>query len=210
MANETNRYGAWQPWQPREVAELFSALTVPWWVAGGWALDLFIGTQTREHEDIDVQILRRDQQAVRAILHGWDVQGAIPPPRDENWPFREWKPDTLLDAEIHDVWCRPHKTDPWAIQLMVADARDDQWLFRRDNRISRPLTAIGHQTDEGIPYLAPEIQLLYKAKNPRPKDEADFATTLPHLDQRSRQWLVQALAIVHPHHVWIKRLEGDE
>lgn len=70
MANETNRYDVWQPWQPHEVAELFSALTVPWWIAGGWAIDLYIGTQTREHDDIDVQILRRDQQAVRAILHG--------------------------------------------------------------------------------------------------------------------------------------------
>lgn len=93
---------------------------------------------------------------------------------------------------------------------MVADTSDDQWLFRRDNRISRPLAAIGHQTGEGIPYLAPEIQLLYKAKNPRPKDEADFVRTLPHLDQESRQWLAQALAIVHLHHSWITQLEGHK
>lgn len=210
MANETHLYGTWQPWQPHAVAKLFSALTVPWWIAGGWAIDLFIGEETREHDDIDVQILRRDQQAVRAILHGWDVQGAIPPPHDETWPFREWEPGTLLDLEVHDIWCRPHKTAPWAIQLMIADTNDDQWLFRRDNRISRPLATIGHQTGEGLPYLAPAIQLLYKAKNPRPKDEADFAKALPHLDLESRQWLAQALAIVHPRHAWITLLEGYE
>lgn len=207
MANETHQYGPWQPWQPRAVAELFSTLTVPWWIAGGWAIDLLIGEETREHDDIDVQILRRDQQAVRALLDGWDIQAALPPPRDETWPFREWRSDTLLDLAVHDIWCRPHKTAPWAIQLMIADTNDDQWLFRRDNRISCPLTAIGHQTGDGLPYLAPAIQLLYKAKKPRPKDEADFASVLPHLDQESRQWLAQALAIVHPHHAWITLLE---
>mgnify|MGYP007135459534 CR=1 FL=1 len=91
---------------------------------------------------------------------------------------------------------------------MVADITDDQWLFRRDIRISRPLATIGRRTDDGIPYLTPEIQLLYKAKTPRPKDEADFARTLPYLDGESRQWLVQALALVHPGHPWLIQLEG--
>ena len=29
-----------------------------WWVAGGWALDLFLGRMTRPHHDVDVAILR--------------------------------------------------------------------------------------------------------------------------------------------------------
>ena len=72
MANDTNQFGLWQPWQPKEVARFFSTLTVPWWIAGGWALDLFLGEQTRDHEDIDVQILRRDQQE---SSHGFSVSG---------------------------------------------------------------------------------------------------------------------------------------
>ena len=74
MTNETNHFGLWQPWQPEEVARFFSTLTVPWWIAGGWALDLFLGVQTRAHEDIDVLFLRRDQHEIRARLQGWDVQ----------------------------------------------------------------------------------------------------------------------------------------
>jgi len=70
MANETNQFGLWQPWQPEEVAKFFSTLTVPWWIAGGWALDLFLGVQTREHEDIDILFLRRDQHEIRAQLQG--------------------------------------------------------------------------------------------------------------------------------------------
>ena len=55
MDNDPSPFGVWQPWSVHEVALLFSSVTVPWWIAGGWALDLFLGIQTREHEDIDVQ-----------------------------------------------------------------------------------------------------------------------------------------------------------
>jgi len=206
MANETHPFGEWQPWQPKEVASFFSTLTVPWWVAGGWALDLFLGEQTRVHEDIDVQILRRDQQEVRIIFSGWDLQGADPEVLPTTWPFREWKAGQVLSPNVHDIWCRPDKTAAWTIQLMVGDTLDNDWLFRRDARIRRPLATIGHRTHEGIPYLAPEIQLLYKARAPRTKDEADFARTLPALDRESRQWLAQSLALVHPGHVWLTEL----
>jgi hypothetical protein len=71
----------------------------------------------------------------------------------------------------------------------------------------QPIMSIGHRTSEGIPYIAPEIQLLYKAKGRRPKDEADFMAVHPHLDQQSRAWLTQALTIVHPGHPWLAHLE---
>ncbi len=85
----------------------------------------------------------------------------------------------------------------------------DHWQFRRDARIVRSLTTLGSRTEDGIPYLAPEIQLLYKAKEPRPKDEADFFRTLPLLDSERRSWLTQSLSLVHPGHRWLRWLEGS-
>ena len=208
MGDEAGSLGPWQLWSPQEVARFFAPLTVPWWIAGGWAIDLFLGRQTRKHEDIDVQILCRDQRVVRALFGGWDMQAALPPPRDEMWPFRPWHMDEVLDAAIHDIWCRPEPTQPWALQLMIADTRDDSWLFRRTPAIERPVAAIGCVTTDGIPYLAPEIQLAYKAKGMRPKDEADFAEVLPALDQERRQWLSNAIAVAHPRHPWLERLTG--
>lgn len=205
MTNDPHPFGRWHPWSPQQVAHLFSTLTVPWWIAGGWAIDLFVGKQTRAHEDIDVQILRRDQQAIRALFPGWDIQGAHPDEPAE-WPFREWKPGEILSPSVHDIWCRPSKTDPWVLQLMVGESSGEQWLFRRDPRIQRPLATIGRQTQEGIPYLAPEIQVLYKAKGRRPKDEADFFIALPHLDAEARRWLAQSLTLVHPGHAWLSLL----
>ena len=134
------------------------------------------------------------------------MQAALPPPRDEAWPFRSWPLDEALDADIHDVWCRTTPTQPWALQLMLADTKDDSWLFRRMPTIRRSIDTIGCGAGSGIPYLAPEIQLLYKAKRPRPKDEADFAQVLPALDQERRQWLSTALAVAHPGHPWLECL----
>jgi hypothetical protein len=206
MANNAYRFGLWQPWRPEEVVSFFSTLTVPWWIAGGWALDLFLGVQTREHEDLDILFLRRDQHKIRARLQGWDVQEAHPELLPASWPFQEWKQNVLLPASVHDIWCRPDARGPWAFQLMVTDSSDDQWIFRRTAQIRGSLSALGRVTGDGIPYLAPEIQLLYKAKGLRPKDKADFASVLPSLDRESRSWLAQSLALVHPGHLWLTEL----
>lgn len=209
MGNNPNPFGPWQPWSVHQIAALFSTLTVPWWIAGGWALDLFLGVQIREHEDIDVQILRRDHLTIRGLLDAWDVQAASPTTHPDAWPFRAWEAGTVLSSVVHDVWCRPSQADPWALQLMLAETDGDCWQFRRDARITRPLSTVGRRTKNGIPYLVPELQLLYKAKEPRPKDEADFARTVPFLDPESRRWLIQALALSHPDHHWLGWLEGS-
>ncbi len=76
-----------------------------------------------------------------------------------------------------------------------------------DERIRRPITSIGLVTARGIPYLAPEIPLFYKAKNGRPKDETDFAAALPVLTKPQRQWLSDTLSLVYgPAHPWRARL----
>ena len=42
-----------------DVVEVLASLTaadVPWWVAGGWAVDALVGEQTRPHDDVDVMV----------------------------------------------------------------------------------------------------------------------------------------------------------
>lgn len=199
--------GPWQSWHPDQVADFFADIPVQWWISGGWAVDLFVGRQTRAHDDIDVQFAGSDQQALRQHFRDWDVQAATPNHRPRDWPFHPWKLGTPLSPEVHDIWCRPTAGDPWVMQLMVAEVREGEWYFRRDARIHRAVTTIGGMTNSGISYLAPEIQILYKAKGRRPKDETDFNHVLPDLDLHQCQWLADALALIHPGHPWLARLK---
>lgn len=198
----TDELGAWSPLSLPEVAGLFRGLRAPWWIAGGWAIDLFVGRPTRPHHDVDVQILRDDQRAIRAALAGWDLHAADPP-----GALRPWLPGETLPAHVHDIWCRPTPAAPWALQLQVADTVGDRWVFRRDRRISRPLATLTRRSPEGWPYMAPEIQLLFKARaTPRPEDEHDFAVARPRLGADARAWLAAALATCNPRHPWLRRL----
>jgi hypothetical protein len=50
----------WDAVSPLEAVEWFANVPVPWWIAGGWAIDLFLGRETRPHGDLDVGVLRRN------------------------------------------------------------------------------------------------------------------------------------------------------
>jgi hypothetical protein len=83
---------------------------------------------------------------------------------------------------------------------------DGTWICRRDETIRRPYRDIIHHTSDGIPYLAPELVLLFKAKHARPKDQADFDGALPRMSPAQRQTLAGLLARVHPGHRWLTSL----
>lgn len=177
-----------------EVAALFAKAAAPWWIAGGHAIELFTGVR-RPHGDIDVLMLHRDQAAVRHVLAGWDCWVADPP---GSGTLRPWATGEVLAPHLHDVWCRPVSTDPWRIQVMLDDSDGDEWVSRRSPKVRRPIASIGALSSDGVPYLKPEIQLYYKAKNPRPKDELDVAVTMPLLTPAARTWLAEAIRLAHP------------
>ncbi|MFB4332034.1 hypothetical protein RB297_24420 [Paenibacillus sp. CR_12] len=53
----------WMPITVPEIKKVFSDMPLHWCIAGGWALDLHLCKQTREHSDIDV-IITRDEQLI--------------------------------------------------------------------------------------------------------------------------------------------------
>ncbi|MFF1839892.1 nucleotidyltransferase domain-containing protein [Streptomyces sp. NPDC058231] len=199
----------WGPWEPAplaEVARRFAPLRTPWWIAGGHAIELAVGHSFRGHADIDVLLLRRDQLTAQRTLAGWEWWAADPP-----GTLRPWLRHEILPPEVHDIWCRPGPDEPWRIQFMLDEADGDEWVFRRDSRIRLPLDRLGRVSGDGIPYLEPHVQLLYKAKSRRPKDEVDFTTTLPVLDADRRAWLTETITLAHgADHPWAVRLRSQE
>lgn len=53
-----------------EVLESLTVAHVPWWVAGGWAVDALVGEQTRTHDDVDVMVPADALPTVEACLAG--------------------------------------------------------------------------------------------------------------------------------------------
>lgn len=186
--------------EPRRVARLLESFNRPWFVAGGWAIDLFLGRETRTHEDVEVAILRADQEEARRHLAGWAFEKVVGGVRE---PWREEEP---LEPPIHEIHARSPGGD--ALEILLNEAADDLWRFRRNPAVARPLVEVGLRSADGIPFLVPEVVLLYKAKAPRPRDEQDLAAVLPRLDAGRRGWLLRALEACHPGHPWIARLRG--
>jgi hypothetical protein len=193
----------WEPLSVREVVELLSGLSVPWWIAGGQAIDLFVGRETRSHGDTDVLIRRDDQLEVQAYLSGWDLHKTQQPGL-KPWPIGEFQV-----RPVNDIWCRRTEDSPWQLQLMLLDTDGDQWVFKRDPGIRCAIDALGRRTSTGVPYMAPEIQLLHKAKSETlEKDEADFQVVVPLMEDSACAWLLECLEKRFPDgHAWIEQLK---
>lgn len=183
------------PWDPLDVAsveQLFATARFRWWISGGRALALHLGRSWRTHADTDVGIARGDARAAYELLEGWDLHvaaaGRLTPWRGEP-----------LDADRHqnNVWCRASPSSPWSLDLTVGDGTDREWVYRRDRSLHLPWDIAVPRTPEGVPYLAPELQLLFKSTNPRPKDDLDAAEVIPALDADRRQRLAQWLPAEH-------------
>ena len=187
---------AWAAWRPDEVARRLAGVRVPWCVVGGWAIDLFLGTETRRHDDLEIAVCREDFAAIRAHL----AEFAFHAVRDGE--VRALAPDERPSDETHQSWVLDPRANAWRMDVMLEPGDADSWVFRRDESIRALRAEMVEKTREGIPFLRPEAALLYKAKATREKDEADFAAVLPRLGPAARAWLRSALARAHPGHTW--------
>jgi len=191
---------AWDAWHPSEVAHLLRDVETPWYVTAGWALDLFRGGQTRGHEDLEIAVPANGFVEIQRAFSNYDIYvvgGGLAHPLTSK---------TL--AAHHQTWVRERASGLWRLDVMRESWDGDTWVFRRDARIRLPRSRVIVCTADGTPYALPEVALLYKAKNARPKDDDDFANVLPLLDSAARRWLAETLALVHPRHRWLDTLSG--
>ncbi|QTH43230.1 hypothetical protein J4772_01800 [Cohnella sp. LGH] len=67
----------WTPLTVSEIGAIFSEIPITWCIAGGWALDLYLGRQSRKHADIDIIVLREQQAiAFQHLSKGWQLYKA--------------------------------------------------------------------------------------------------------------------------------------
>jgi len=164
-----------------------------------------VGRQRREHTDVDVLILADDLPVFAQTFTGilvTDHQTGIQRP----WALAdEVEPGRFTFA----VAAAP------IVQVMLALTDGDDWVFHRGRRTRRGLADVTHMSPDGLPFLGPELVLLFKARDrlrarhPRDKDEQDFRDLAPLLTTEQRQWLIPRLT--HPgadEHPWLPILQA--
>lgn len=184
-----------------KLSRLLNNFKKPWFVAGGWAIDLFIGDITRLHKDIEIAIFRKDQNSLRKYLFGWEFTKVV------NGKMNPWNEHEWLELPIHEIHAHTQNSFFSKLEILLDESSESEWRFRRNLDIARPLSRIRLCSEIDIPFLAPEVVLLYKAKNPRLKDEDDFHSVCRLLDEERQVWLKQAITVCHPGHHWLTELD---
>lgn len=172
----------WDPLSPAQVAALMAGFDGPWWIAGATALDLFRGEPPRPGGSIEVAVLDDHWPSAAAVLDGWDLQ-----------------------SSDRRVMARQGSDRPWAVAFLLADRTGGDWVHPHHPEVTLPITELGLATAEGIPYLRPEVVLLWMAADADAHGD-DLTNALPALGVGPRCWLAGALDLAHPGHPWITRV----
>lgn len=191
------------PWAGHEPAAVhaFLGATTAWWICGGWAVDLWLGRTTRRHADTDIGCLRQNALEVIGALDGWTIYEA------DSGRLRGVEPARLA-GDAKSLWCHESDASEWGLQVMLEESSGGRWTYRREPRISLAIDALVWSTESGLRVLKPEIQLLYKAAQPREKDQLDFDQLLPALTPAARTWLQESIELAHPKSEWLEQLSA--
>ncbi|MET7680402.1 hypothetical protein [Streptomyces sp. NPDC005423] len=188
-------------WRPGQVAERLAGVRTPWCVAAGWALDLFRGAQSRPHDDLEIAVPAAGFTEIRNRFpeYACDAVGA----------GRVWAAaGTEALTATHQTWLRDPASGQFLFDVFREPHEGGTWICRRDESLRLPYDAVVERSAHGIPYLVPELVLLFKAKAPRPKDQADFEGVLPLLSRARRVLLAEWLERMRPDHPWLVKLSG--
>jgi hypothetical protein len=130
----------WDPWEPGQLPGLLTGVTAPWYAAGGWALDLFRGEQTRPHEDLEIGLPHTSEAfgQVRAALAGYEFEVA--------GSGQLWPADTPAFEIMHQTWVsdagQPGPDGKqgriYRLDVFREPQRDGRWVCRRDESIVVP------------------------------------------------------------------------
>jgi len=155
-----------------------------WFICGGWAIDLFIGKETRKHNDIEIGILRKDQNKLWEYFGNYEIFYVN---NMNNYEKILWDGE-YKNLPIHEFNCKIGELN---LEILLNECDENNWIFRRDNNIKFNLNEIVKIYENNIPYLIPELVLLYKLSNLKEKDKMDFKNIIPYLSNEKINWLNQ-------------------
>lgn len=193
-------------------------------VCGGHAIDLFLSEKTRPHKDLDVIVYWDDRNKIIQYMlnRGWIIY-------EPCGTAYLHKINDITDQKCikNNIWCvtrnnRHYKFTEYEKDLYTVDfdnseqiylnyieflfntRKDDDFLYARNNDIKMNLSNAILKLNN-IPYLAPEIILLYKSTAADNSDyQLDFNNASKRMNKNQLAWLKKSLSIMFPNgHKWL-------
>src|SRR4029450_6133977 len=101
----------WAAWTPQELAQRLAGVEAPWHVSAGWAIDLFLGGQRREHEDLEIAVPADRFGELEAALGELEFHVVT---RGRAEPVAE---ATELMETIHQTWGLDRPANVWRVDV---------------------------------------------------------------------------------------------
>ncbi|MFL5950161.1 MAG: nucleotidyltransferase domain-containing protein [Gaiellaceae bacterium] len=112
-----------------QLQDMFASAHIEHWLFGGWAVDFYVGSITRAHDDIDVAVWLDDLPRIGELLaaDGWSHA----PEADEDGGTGYERAGVRLE-----------------LTFLVSDANGDTFIPLRDRRIPWPRDSFGEDVRE--------------------------------------------------------------
>lgn len=196
---------------------------IPWAICGGFALDLFLEKDIRKHSDIDVCVFEKDRDKILRYMlqNNWSVyefrgQGKVRP-LDATSSSETGRNLMCINGECDIVNFYPCEDEQLLyheffhtgikefnyLEFLFNTTDEEFFWFDKNQGIKRNLSK-AILFNNGIPYLAPEIVLLYKSsRSENVEYHYDFEQTYLHMDDEQKKWFSQNLDVLYPNgHIW--------
>lgn len=193
-------------------------------VCGGFALDLFLGYETRTHGDIDILAFWEDRETIITYMQSkgyivYEMLGGGKVHHITNISVQEKLRKNifcctedcelvrLYDTEEPDVYWLDFQhtglTQLNYIEFLFNERTEEEFVYVRDERVRRGMANAILETD-GVPYLAPELCLLFKSADiEREGYQQDFEFTVGKLSAEQRMWFEKSMELLYPEgHKW--------
>lgn len=208
----------------KQLDEHLRDMNVAWHLCGGFAIDLFLGKETRKHKDLDITVSFDDMEVCIDYLKskGWRIIAPVGEGRcvpveyalssntlyfDNIWCYREGAEFIkTLSVEGHYQYLEMVdrvQEDLDFIEVLFNKVEKGTFYYLKNTEIHREIDKAFVEI-ENISVLSPEIILLYKTRNPGNADyRQDFSLAVAELQQDSRKWLEEAMKTEYPEgHPW--------
>ena len=213
----------------REAKDILQTADIDWGICGGLAVDLFHGNLTRKHLDLDICVFWENRGDVINLMKdtGWMIYeycGGGKSHLIHNADEQEFPNNNLFcvkgnNKALHLTYLGDNMYEHSMDQIEQRELDFLDFLFNRregnclilpgNHGIKRELSK-AFCIYEDIPYLSPEIVLLYKSMESEREDyEHDFNITIGALDSERKTWLVNSLKVSFPQgHNWLNLING--